>query len=322
MTPDEQIELLRGVALRGVAEFGLVADEITLLVHEYNTTFRVVSDGVPHAVRVNTNSKSTPAHIRGQQAWVHAIATETDVLVADPVPAVNGEYFATITSEPGGRDFDVVVNGWLAGDDIEDFGEAPAEAVIAAGRTMAVLHDHAATWTIPDGVTFPSFTDPLMGDRDRLGEVDMPTADRDVLDETRRRGRAAFEALASHPVHPIHADLHASNLKWHEGRLAVFDFDDCGIGTRELDLAISLFYLRDGSAAQEAFLSGYRSVRPLPATDPQIIEALIAARQSLLTNLMFDVTNPEWLAEADDYLRTSLTRLTHWLDTGTFTRKP
>ena len=83
----------------------------------------------------------------------------------------------------------------------------------------------------------------------------------------------------------LHADLHGGNLKWHRGRLAVFDLDDAGFGVPALDLAISTFYLRAGApGVEEALRQGYAEVRDLPDVSDEQFEALVAARQLLLAN--------------------------------------
>ena len=83
-----QVEVLRHVALAAADGFGLVVRDLALVLHAFNTTFRVdTDDGRRLALRVNTNSMSTPAHIAAQQAWLHALATETDVRVPDPLAA-------------------------------------------------------------------------------------------------------------------------------------------------------------------------------------------------------------------------------------------
>ena len=82
---ESQVEVLRRVALAAAEAFGVGVRDLTLVLHAYNTTFRVDSDdGRRLALRVNTNSKSTPAHIAAQQAWLHALASETDVVVPAP----------------------------------------------------------------------------------------------------------------------------------------------------------------------------------------------------------------------------------------------
>ena len=124
-------------------------------------------------------------------------------------------------------------------------------------------------------------------------------------------------------VQVLHADLHGGNLKWHDGRLAVFDLDDCGMGVPALDLAISTFYLRDGDPAPErGLLAGYAEVAPLPDADPADLEALMADRQMLLANTILTSSAADLRAEAETYLPVAVRRLRRWLDTGVLTRAP
>lgn len=110
-----------------------------------------------------------------------------------------------------------------------------------------------------------------------------------------------------------------SDLKWPQGHLAVFDFDDCGLGVPALDLAISAFYLGSGDAsAEKALLSGYASVSPLPHVRTEVFEGLVASRQLLLANDLLGSTTAQWRGQGDDYLRVSVDRLRAWLETGRF----
>lgn len=128
------------------------------------------------------------------------------------------------------------------------------------------------------------------------------------------------EAAAAEPAIVVHGDLHGGNLKWHEGRLAVFDFDDCGVAVRTLDLAISTFYLRKGSEeVEEALRRGYSSVLDLPDLDPGSFEALVASRQLLLANDLLRTSNAELKELADEYLDRTMTRLRRWQEIGRFT---
>jgi Ser/Thr protein kinase RdoA (MazF antagonist) len=121
----------------------------------------------------------------------------------------------------------------------------------------------------------------------------------------------------------LHADLHGGNLKWHAGRLAVFDLDDAGFGVPALDLAISTFYLRDEDPAIErALRAGYAEVRALPEVSVEQFEALVAARQLLLANSLLMSSTASLRAEATAYLDVTAQRLRGWLDTGRFERTP
>ncbi|QKE84681.1 phosphotransferase [Arthrobacter sp. NEB 688] len=316
-----QVEALRPTALDAAEAFGLDVERMEVLLHAYNTTFRIdTRDGERCALRVGTNSKSTPANVLAQQAWQEAIATETEVVVPRSLRSTRDEWF--VRSEPAalGRPVLVTAASWLEGDDARD--GAGAEWARALGRATAQLHRHAATWRIPEGAALPRFDEPLFGDEDVLSTAPGLDADgRAVVATGMARARDVFARLhAGAEVVPLHADLHGGNLKWHEGRLAVFDFDDAGLGLPVLDLAITTFYLRrsGAEAAEAALREGYTEVLPWPDVAPGDLEALVASRQLLLANDLLGSSTASLRAMAADYLGTTVARLRAWSATGTF----
>ncbi|WP_299445113.1 phosphotransferase enzyme family protein [uncultured Phycicoccus sp.] len=316
-----QIEALRPVAREAATAFGLEVQRLEPVLHAYNTTFRVDTvDGRRVALRVGTNSKSTPANVTAQQAWQEAIATETDVAVPRPLRTGSGDWF--VTTSPAGLDRPVLVTAasWLEGEDARD--HAGTEWAHSLGRTTALLHRHATDWSLPAGATLPRFDDPLFGDPEVLpSAAGLSRAERGVVEEGLGRAREAFARVyADAAVLPLHADLHGGNLKWHQGRIAVFDFDDAGLGVPVLDLAITSFYLRRSAAdgAEAALRAGYAEVSPLPEVDPADLEALVASRQLLLANDLLGSRTASLRAMAQEYLRTTVVRLRHWLETGVF----
>ncbi len=320
---EEQVEVLRPVALEAAAAFGLEVERMEVVLHAFNTTFAVdTPDGRRVALRVGTNSKSIPAHVVAQQSWQRAITEQTDVVVPDPLRTSRGEWFVAVPSAEVGRDLLVTGASWLEG---EDAREGSSEWAHSLGRAMATLHRQSAAWTLPTGAELPLFDTPLFGDEDALtpAAASVPGAAA-VVAEASERSAAAFAALHARvaPI-PLHADLHGGNLKWHEGALAVFDFDDSGLGVPLLDLAISTFYLRRaGTDGEPALRAGYAEVAPLPEGLDEHLEPLVAARQLLLANSLLDSSTAALRAQAEDYVHVTLGRLRHWLDTGRFVLDP
>ena len=317
---DGQVRALRRVALLAAAEFGLEVLGVELVLHAYNTTFRLeVADGRRLALRVNTNSHSTAANVMAQQAWLHAVRAETDVLVPDPVAAPDGRWAVEVPSPEWGGPLLVTVATWLAG---EDVGTCDVEQAAALGQAMARLHDHAEGFELPTGAHLPEFEDPLFGDEDLITRrPHLTESDAAVLRDAMNEGRRAFDSAGGGADRILlHADLHGGNLKWHAGRLAVFDVDDSGLGVPALDLAIATFYLRDGSGTERALRDGYAGVRPLPDVDEADFEALVASRQLLLANSLFQSSTAELRAEAQDYLGVTVERLRRWRASGRFSR--
>ena len=317
---DTQVEVLRRVALAAAEAFGLGVRHLALVLHAYNTTFRLdTADGRRLALRVNTNSQSTPANIAGQQAWLHALARETDVLVPDPVAAPGGAWEVAVDCPEWGGPLTATVASWLEGDDV---GECDEEQAFALGRTMAVLHDHAEGFVLPTGADLPLFDEPLFHDHDLLAGAPVPSGHAEVIAEAVARCGLRFaEVYAGASPIVLHADLHGANLKWHRGRLAVFDLDDAGFGVPALDLAISTFYLRAADRSVETALRhGYGGVRDLPDVSAEQFEALVAARQLLLANSLLASSTASLRAEAMDYLDVTVERLRGWMSTGRFSR--
>lgn len=320
---DSQVELLRPVAAEGARQLGLEAADLALVSHAYNTTFRLTTpQGEVVAVRVLTNSDSTTAQLAAQHAWMHALARDTAIAVPDPVLGPDGQDHAVVASAEVGRDVVVVAASWLPGDDVgTDLSEEQAHTL---GATMARMHEHAERWHPPEGASLPVYDDPLFGAEDVLSSSPLPDGGAELVLGALADARAAYAAIGEADLIPIHADLHGGNLKWHEGRLAVFDFDDSGLGTPVLDLAISAFYLRgwsaSGDAAEAAMRAGYASVRPLPDVDEATFETLVAGRQLLLGNDLLTTSTASLRAEAAAYAAVTCDRLRAWRETGRFTR--
>jgi Ser/Thr protein kinase RdoA (MazF antagonist) len=318
----EQVAALRPAAVRAAARFGLDVQRVEVVAHVFNTTFRVdTRDGERVALRVHTNSVSTEENVRAQLAWQRAIADETDVWVPRPLTADDGDWFVRVECEGYGRPVIATAATWLDGDEVEDLDEEIAHAM---GRALARLHDHAAAWQPPTGSRLERFDDPLFRDPDLLsGARGLDEEGRDVIRRALDRCDAAFaRALREgQELRALHADLHGGNLMWAKGRLGVFDFDDSGLGTPALDLAIAAYYLRsDGEGREQAMRAAYGELAPLPEIDPADFEALVAARQLLLANSLLASNTRELSAMAEEYLGTTVTRLGDWLETGRFTK--
>ncbi|MFT4296123.1 MAG: phosphotransferase [Micropruina sp.] len=322
VTARTQVQRLRALAARALPVWGIGDARLRLLHHGYNSTFRVdTADGGRFALRVNTQPHKTDAQLAAEVAWLAALAADTGLRVPTPQRTLDGRWSARIPSADHDRELPVVLFSWLDG---RNLGERPTQRQLrAVGEAMAVLHRHAEAWRLPAGAELPLFDDVLTDLPNRLG--DHPALDaeaREVLSAAYRRAqRLQDEAFADTPVIPLHADLHGGNLKWHAGRLSVFDFDDAGLGVPALDLAIAVYYLRDDAAAEQALTQGYAAVRPLPPVRPEVFEAMVAGRNLLLVNDLIEQPNADLRSLVPGYVRTSVARLRAWLETGRFRRE-
>ena len=100
------------------------------------------------------------------------------------------------------------------------------------------------------------------------------------------------------PLQLVHGDFSSQNLRKTEGSVRIFDFDDSGYGTREFDVANSLYLVlfeavvndrySDYRDFKEAFVEGYRIDSAAAPLDLEALPAFIDLRVNALET---------WLAE-------------------------
>jgi Ser/Thr protein kinase RdoA (MazF antagonist) len=314
-----QIARLRPLALAALAQYPIEPTRVRLLLHGYNTTYRVDSaDGRRFALRLNVLPRKTVANLDAEMAWLAALTADTGVPVPVPLATREGALHTSVHSVMLGGDVPVVMMSWLPGPDLE---QLTVPAGRALGRLAAALHTHAEGWELPAGAELPAIDTVLMNVPYQL-DVDHPL----LTPERRRVFDAAFahvqtrydSLLARSPRLALHADLHAGNLKWWRGQMAVFDFDDAGIGAPAQDLAIAAYYLRPQAEVEQAMLDGYQRVRPLPDVTADEFEAVVASRNLVLLNDVVTTEHAEFRAMLPAYVANTATKLRAYLETGVY----
>ncbi|MFC4426769.1 phosphotransferase enzyme family protein [Deinococcus navajonensis] len=315
-----QIGRLRPTAHEALRAYGLQDARLRLLNHGFNTIFRVdTAAGERYALRLNVNSRRSPAQIAAEMAWLDALSRDTPLQLPTPLLSRDGQRLQHIWNEALGRELPAAVFSWLPGR-VLGARATPAQ-LREVGRVTATLHQHAHTWALPDGAELHSLQDPLMGTPSHLDEDHghLTPEGRKVVVEVLRRVNAELGKLYAHEVpRPLHADLHLWNLHWHAGRLSVFDFDDCALGLPVQDLAISAYYLRPKPELEAALLEGYAAVAPLPSFTPATYETLVAGRGVVLLNDVLGNTTASIRAVLPRYVPNAITKLRHFLDYGEF----
>ena len=312
MTVEQQIASLSDCVDAILAQFDIGAHQVESINHDLNSTFAVIcASGEKYALRVNVNSHRTIENLRAETHWVNTIS---DVVTPRPVATREGGFVATGWHEASNRQRHGVLYTWLEGEEPGD--EPTSEQLSAAGAAMARLHEGSRTLELPSEAALPDFADFFWGDPDVLLTPDSVL----TVDERQlvARAHARIEETLTHlreiaPPQPIHADIHPWNMMWHEGTLAIFDFDDSGIGLPVQDLATSLYYL-DTEEQIAAFLAGYSGERPLPHYAPEEMELLLLQRRIVLLNSLLHSSNPEHRDIIPDYRAETMRLITHALN--------
>ncbi len=290
MTTDEQIASLESCAREVLNHYELGQYRFESINHEYNSTFKVTaSDGQRYALRINVNSKRSLANLNAEVFWVNSIS---NVQVPKPKSNRDGALSTTGWHEASGRTLHAVLYSWLEGEEVGD--EPQTDQLHAAGAAMARLHLGAKNLVLPTDAQLPDLSDFFWGWPDNLLIESSPLTAPEKLAvlEVKKLVDALLHELATNSTkRPIHADIHPWNLMWHNGEVAVFDFDDSGIGLPIQDVATSLYYL-DTVEQQQAFMDGYASVAPLPEHNSRQMQLLKLQRRIQLLAFLHESSTP------------------------------
>jgi Ser/Thr protein kinase RdoA (MazF antagonist) len=306
---------LLGIAGKALQFFPLQIKEISLINNEYNATFKVeTNEGTQFALRINVNSPRSVANLKAEIAWVNFLTTDARVKVPHPIASSKGDYFVTFNHGDKGSELKCVLYSWLEGEELGD--EPTAEQIRSLGAAMATLHLSSNDFELPADAALPDFKDPMWETEDFLLSAksvldsDAKALVAQALEVIKREIESLYR---EHAQQIIHADLHGSNVMWHNGEIAVFDFDDCGFGLPIQDLATAIYYL-DTPEQDAALKEGYASVAELPPYTESQMQMFMIQRRIILLNYLYETSNEEHRAMIPDYLEESLRRITKFLN--------
>ena len=230
-------------------------EECRLLKRGWNDTYLIRASGDRFILRVYSTAR-TPEEIRYELGLLMHLES-SGIAVSTPVKSRSGNLTDTLQAPEGIREAAIFT---FANGDVPKFGDL-AE-MHRFGTFAGKMH--------AEGERF-------LGPR-RLGLADLLEKPAEaVLPHLEKRPRdAAFvaglveslarrlEGMDSLDVGPCHGDLHTGNLRSCEGRLRLFDFDFCGHGPREYDVAsfASIAFMKRARDPLRAFLTGYSETRP------------------------------------------------------------
>ena len=120
---------------------------------------------------------------------------------------------------------------------------------------------------------------------------------------------------------PIHADLHNGNVIQTDGKIAIIDFDDAGMGLPVQDLVISSYYIREDTEREKHLKAGYASLLELPKISDEDYEILVMGRLIGLVSAVTYMTSAEIIEFIPTFLDRTQKRLDHFFATGQFLLK-
>lgn len=280
------------VAEEALAEFDLPqGSALRLLNLSENATYAVEEPGTGHRsiLRVHRKDYHRRDQIESELSWLDALRRDSDLVVPTVLPARDGRRVVTV--EHDGVERYVVHFAMVPGAE-PDENSVKTTDFHTLGCITAALHDHARSWQRP--AEFSRFAwdwEHSLGESPRWGRwrdaVGVGAQEAAVLE---RAEKLLHDRLADYGTDPdtfglVHADLRLANLLVDGDTITVIDFDDCGFGWYFYDFGTAVSFFEDHPSVpewQDAWVSGYRSRRPMAARDEDMLASFVLLRRLLL----------------------------------------
>jgi Ser/Thr protein kinase RdoA (MazF antagonist) len=286
---------LEPVARRALGEYGLPDDAVlTLLNVSENATYAVddPSTGGRTVLRVHRLGYHDAPEIEAELAWLDALRADAGVRTPHVLPATDGRRLVTMPEDGSPARRHVVHFEWLPGAEPTPSDERLPAWFELLGAITARMHDHVRTWSPPPGFTRFAWDYPgAFGPQARWGRwqdgMAIGADEREVLGRLDDVLRARLDRFGAGPDRYglVHADLRLANLLVHGDETYVIDFDDCGWGWFLYDFGSAVSFFEHDPRVPEltdAWVRGYRTVRPLSAEDEAEIPTFVMMRRLLL----------------------------------------
>ena len=285
------------VAARAARLFGLAGCAVRLLLLSENLAYAVEDPGEtrPRAVlRLCRPGYRTRDEVAGEMAWLAALHATTDIPAVQPLAGEGGAFVQRVAL-PGAPAFLCTLTRFVPGETLDATPRAHDPVVFErVGSLAARLHVQAGAWEGASRVVRPRLTFASMaGPRAVWGPwAAFPGFSTDDVRTLRRCADEVERRLCAYGRAPqtaglVHADLRAANLVLgRDGTLTALDFDDSGFGWFMQDAAASLSFEEarpDAQALLDAWLEGYRRVRPLGPRDEAMLPTFVMMRRLQLT---------------------------------------
>jgi Ser/Thr protein kinase RdoA (MazF antagonist) len=285
--------------------YGLSPSDLTQLDAFENFVYEAVNqDGVDLILRISHSARRTADYTMGEIEFVRYLGA-AGLPVSQPILSDSGQFLERIEDSEPGHYFVATAFERAKGvvfDDAPPLRERywKPELFRDLGRIFARLHNRAQTYKLSN----PRFK------RQEWCEYDVVDIDRFAPPEeqlVRERTARIIERLKQLPCTPddhglIHADLHAHNFCFADGRITVFDFDNLEYAWFVKDIAVIIFYVARGeprgrreetvAAFLAPFLDGYREHRRCERAWLEVIPDLLALQRSMNYALFHQYRDP------------------------------
>ena len=265
--------------------------ELSLLTISENATYRVYDRAADRRLilRVHRPNYHSTQEIVSELAWISALRESGVASTPAPIAGRDGAFLYRL--HDGIDERDVAAFEYVEGrEPVPDHDLAGWFDRL--GAISARLHLHARSWQRPPGFTRKIWNfDTMIGASPHWGPwsagLGLDAAGRALLGRAVDAIQKHVERFGMGPERfgLVHADLRLANLLVNGDKLHLIDFDDCGFSWFAYDFASSVSFIEHDPiipALLDAWISGYRSVLPLPEEDAAMIPIFVMLRRIML----------------------------------------
>jgi Ser/Thr protein kinase RdoA (MazF antagonist) len=313
----------RRLAEVALSHYDLPGTRLSFLREGDNLLYRVITPDSDHfLLRLQEPARRSTDELRSEMIWLLTLRNEGGLVVPEPIPTRDGTFFADVTIDGGPGPRRAVVLRWVEGRNRA--GSLTSTDAHRMGVCMARLHGFARGWSVPAGFTRPRW-DPerWIGVASPLWSRGMTVyteAELAVFAAAARRIRREVRTLGETPetIGMIHADFAPSNVVFRGGEAHAIDFEECGWGYYQFDIAVTLTALADygmrGDQLQAAFLDGYREESPSLEGDTMIRATFMAIILMKIVAWTIEWDDPALRPRGAHYLAHAVDQLRHYVE--------
>lgn len=288
-----QVRRLRTLVTEVCKEYSFITKHIEFIKYSANAIFRVTdSHNNRYMLRINPYDHHQSSAIFEEINWINHILETTDLVVPQPVKSISGQYLIEADHHMIASNRFCLIFTWLSGQTkwksineqyANNMGEMLGK-LHQSGRNISMKHRN---YWLADGLIGTETA--KFYNIEKLSDVSMK--EQQIITSARKM---VYELLKDQErKHPektgvIHSDTQPNNILVHKGQFSIIDFDDCGLGFYNDDLAVALCAFehiaesnqhKSFSHLKNSLLNGYSKYMPLSAEDIRLLPYFMLTRK-------------------------------------------
>ena len=288
-----QVRRLRALATEAVKHYAFTTRNIEFIKYSANAIFRITdSENKQYVLRINPENHHQQPAILEELRWMNHILETTDLIVPTPIKTVSGQYVVDVFHPMIPSSRFCLLFEWLPGK--KKWKSINEDYANNLGETIAKLHRSGHGISMKNRSYW--LADGLIGAEtgkfyniEKLSDISIQ--EQQTLTSARRMAHTILkEQEQKHPdkTGVIHSDTQPNNILVHQGQFSIIDFDDCGLGFYNDDLAVALCafeHIAEGNQCKsfnllkDSLLNGYSKYMPLTEDDIRLLPYFMLTRK-------------------------------------------